>query len=1094
MRKTFLKVSLLGALAFSMPLAITSCKDYDDDIEVLNQETGDLKTQLSALESALATAESEAAAAAQAAAEAKAAAVAAADAAKNAQATGDTALAEAKNAAAATAAAQTEAQLAKQAAADAKAEAIAEAKAYCDQLMAKAATKEELNTLASQVSGIEASLNKLSTELTGEINELKKFETAAKTQIAALEKFQAEATKQLSELATKVSGIQTTVDGLTTSVTDLKTRVSDLESKASSILNELNTIKGNIEALQKADKDTQSDISQIKTDLSTASNNISKLNNSLNTVISVLTSRLSSLDFIPASYVDGIPAIDFSALTYTPLKQVSGTDKYTADGKAVTTAAAATASFYVHPVTVTKNDIDVKNISLIHKTATSRSTALTSVDNANITLVDGILNIPVIKDATSDVTENSDGTINIVSFKVPVPKTEGVDEEQPIVYSEFIRLAEQDPFTVEIANAKDKTNHLLSYAEVKATTPLKAGDNANAEKTLFYCKWDGSLNLAEKIDGCKVVDGKCKAIMNEEALAVYGLKLKYEVYGEKFIDDKDGVTNQQEFVKVSEDGVVSVNEKFSGVKENVIGRTPIIKVMLLDTKNNNNVVDVAYVAVKFTAHEMSDIVINTVDNAIAIGEDWLPVNATTAPDGTKLGDAEFAMTWTQINKDIYANYGSTGISHEDFAKIYKQGDWKVVKTISYKVDGTTVEAKPNAKIGTMNLNFLNPDYVASSESLDWTMTEDDVKELLPYVKRDYIAEVRVTNADGLYADAVFYVKATVKLTLPTAGVKSDINWYNGVYRLEPVIYDSSMVEGTTVSYHNDIFAGYVKNNLINPGMPYGKWDIQFTKAQPVSGFTSASTTVPNTSDAQTTGYLLAKNGTNAAQLAWNSGHEAWTTGTFAFNASNQNAYFTLYTSAVGKELVDNANATATYLNPAGKQVKIASWVKMNKYNIYQVEEITMQVVRPINIATTTADKFYDGVINGSYISTANLLGITDFHGYKVANEADNAAAANEKDRYTQSLWNYYGIENIEFIYNDPYLVENGTATTKKMKDYYPKASISTVGNTAEGQGQLVFNNPDSKVEKAFVVRIPVNVTYKFGTITSYVDVTVIPAQ
>lgn len=1079
MRKTFLKVSLLGALAFSMPLAITSCKDYDDDIESLNNETGSLKTQLSALETALSEAKTEISNAAQAA--------------KNAQATADAAKAEADLAKQEAAAAKAEAELAKQAAATAKAEAISEAiakvndllksyptKAELDAALTNYATKEavqaELNKVASEIAAVDAKLVALDTKVTGQINDLTKFQAAAKTQIKALEEFKALAEKELAKLPGYAE------------------RISKLETKISSINKQLTDITGNITALQGQATQNSNDISEIKTKLANVSNDITALQGKVNTIMAALTNRLTSLDFIPTSYVDGIPAIDFSALKYKPLELKSG-DKYEvkANAKDITTASAALASFYVHPVTTQLSDIEAKNITLVHKKATSRSSEdLTSVDNDNITLKDGILTIPVVKNATSNITTNTDASINIVSFKVPVKKDDAIDKEQPIVYSEFVRITEQEPFTVEIANAKDKSNHLLSYTDVKAGNPLSLGNSNNAEKTLFYCKWDGQLNLADKIDGCKVVNSQCNSLMNEETLAAYGLKLEYHVFKEKFVDNKDNVTNQQEFVKVSPEGLVQVNEKFSGVKENVIGRTPVITVVLRDIKNNE-IVDVAYVAVKFTAHDMDDIILNKA-KPIELGEDWLPVNVATAPNNIALGDAEYKLDWEAINKNIYATYGANGISHEKFAKIYTKCDWKVIKIINEKVDGTTEEAKHNAKVGTLNVNFMNPEHTASSEGLTWTMNEDDVKELLPYVKRTYLAEVRLSNEDGLYADAVFYLNATVKLTLPKAGIKSDKNWYNGVYRLEPIIYNSNMTSATTVTYQNMIFDAFVGQNMITPGMPYGKWDVQFTKEQPVKGYSSSSTVVPNINDAQTAGYSLVKDTAQAAQLLWNPDHEAWTNGTFEFADSKQKAHFQLYTSEAGKALVGNDDATATYLNPAGKEVKVASYVKFNQYNTYEVEQITMKIVRPINIATTTADKFYDGVINGSKISTKNLLNITDFHNYKVANVADDANATDEKDRYTQSLWNYYGISNVEFVYNDPYLVEDGKVTRKKMKDYYPSASISPVGNTTAGQGELVFNNPNSKVEKAFVIRIPVKVTYKFGVIESYVDVTINPAK
>ncbi|MBD5308402.1 MAG: hypothetical protein HDS15_03875, partial [Bacteroides sp.] len=54
MRKTFLKVALIGLLAAAMPSTFTSCKDYDDDITNLTTQTNDLKTQLASVNAAIA--------------------------------------------------------------------------------------------------------------------------------------------------------------------------------------------------------------------------------------------------------------------------------------------------------------------------------------------------------------------------------------------------------------------------------------------------------------------------------------------------------------------------------------------------------------------------------------------------------------------------------------------------------------------------------------------------------------------------------------------------------------------------------------------------------------------------------------------------------------------------------------------------------------------------------------------------------------------------------------------------------------------------------------------------------------------------------
>ena len=146
MNKKFYGTLLLGTLLLGS--TIVSCKDYDDDIDNLqNQITqlatkADMQSEVSKLQSAVATAqaaaENKAAAAEQAAKDAAAKAQAAADAAAKAQGTADAAATvEALNKVAADAAAAAKAAEDAKAAAEAKA---AELKAQLDELQALAAT------------------------------------------------------------------------------------------------------------------------------------------------------------------------------------------------------------------------------------------------------------------------------------------------------------------------------------------------------------------------------------------------------------------------------------------------------------------------------------------------------------------------------------------------------------------------------------------------------------------------------------------------------------------------------------------------------------------------------------------------------------------------------------------------------------------------------------------------------------------------------------------------------------------------------------------------------------------------------------------
>ena len=319
MKKRFLKVSFFCLLMACMPATFTSCKDYDDDIAVLTQQTGSLQSQVNSLEEALNANKEAAAQAAQAAADAMSAAKAAqatADealaAAKAAQATGDEALALAKSNEAAVAAAQADAlyaqalaEEAKQAAATAKAEAIAEVMEQVKALMEeqRALTEKELAEIAGQIEGIEKGLNELSgalegvngeldrveNELTDKINvvadELATLEQAVEVQRAAFAEFQTLVNGKIETLESNYASLQETVQGIEDTITEITQDISDLQAADQAMQNGIDLMKAEI-------LDIQLDVENLQTSVDANAAAIATINERL----AVIDGLLAALD------------------------------------------------------------------------------------------------------------------------------------------------------------------------------------------------------------------------------------------------------------------------------------------------------------------------------------------------------------------------------------------------------------------------------------------------------------------------------------------------------------------------------------------------------------------------------------------------------------------------------------------------------------------------------------------------------------------------------------------------------------------------------------------------------------------------------
>ena len=293
MKRKYFSALLMGALTVASVSTMTSCKDYDDDINKVetiadanNALIKKLQEQTSALQTALTTAQSTADAAKTAAADA-------ATAAKNAQATGDDALAKAKTAEAAAEAAKAAAAEAKKAAIEEATKQVKELKDQVDAALGQkldvAVFNDAVTKLEGTIAGIDETLNKLGNDVKKNQNDIKTAQEAIATltaaqkdaanQIAALEAYKKtlenETIPGLNE-AIKANGVE--INGVKKSVEDLKKATEDAQKKLSDDIVKISgdltalqsTVKGIDEAYKKADADLQK---QIKDLLATVNTN-----------------------------------------------------------------------------------------------------------------------------------------------------------------------------------------------------------------------------------------------------------------------------------------------------------------------------------------------------------------------------------------------------------------------------------------------------------------------------------------------------------------------------------------------------------------------------------------------------------------------------------------------------------------------------------------------------------------------------------------------------------------------------------------------------------------------------------------------------
>lgn len=258
MKRKYFSVLLMAAMTVASTSMVTSCKDYDDDInnvqtqiDAANDLIKKLDTQASTLQTAVTTAQSTADAAKTAAAEA-------ATAAKKAQATGDEALAAAKTAEAAAEAAKAAAAEAQKAAIEAATKQVNDLKAEIQTALDNKVDVATFNTavakLEGDIAGIDAKLNTLGEDVKNNQKEI----TTAKEAIATLEAAQKNAEVQIAALETfKATLVSETIPGLNDAI------------KANGV--EIEGVKKSVDDLKdattKAQKELADNIAKVAADL-----------------------------------------------------------------------------------------------------------------------------------------------------------------------------------------------------------------------------------------------------------------------------------------------------------------------------------------------------------------------------------------------------------------------------------------------------------------------------------------------------------------------------------------------------------------------------------------------------------------------------------------------------------------------------------------------------------------------------------------------------------------------------------------------------------------------------------------------------------
>ena len=767
MNKKYLSVVLFGALLAASAGTFTSCKDYDDDIKGLQEQIDksgstitDLQTQLTTLKAAADAAQATADPAKTPAAEAKTAA----DAAK---AAGDQAKADAATALAA-------AKAAEAAAAQAKADAIEEAtkqvealrnsmQAAIDKKLDVTAFEEASKLLGARIDGIEAGLSNLKNGAVKENTEaIKSAQDAIEALQSADEDF-ATTLKELDEYVkiTLEAKIDVNADDIKAAQDDIKAAQEDLDalwkkisggegsledliSKNATAISDLkDAIEDELDVIKGDIKDIQADIKKINGQITAINQNLAGLH-------TLVVSRLTSISLAPDLFVDGIEAVRFTSLQYSPMGE-SENASIPATSYKFSTAALATASYHFNPASFKLANADYgyidRTAEVVETTrAIAASKLVEIVGEPEANPVTGTVDFKLLR-LNSHTTQPGLDRTNMIALQATL-KGDAVDEgeKNAVITAPYVAVYDAI-LSYEDVRIADKETLTTGADEAHYATTF---DACTKEDPRYKIPYDKEFNLKDLVATCFGNNGH-----DEFPIADYKLSYRFAVASTAYnIEEGNTETNQQKWIKCND--AIEGKYQAEGFNPEAFGRTPILKVELVDEAGN--VVRRGFVKVEFIAEKESDF---TVGN-----------EAKELTFACNVTEASYTITEEFIRENVYrkiTNGTNIGMSHEEFWNIYTTSTAEVKKnnqvfsmSVPKIVDGTT-------EVGT------------ATKKIVWEFTHGELKAIGAGGSQ-FVATITVKNKlqSSKYPDKITF-KFIVNVKLPVAtleSVKNELFWQN----------------------------------------------------------------------------------------------------------------------------------------------------------------------------------------------------------------------------------------------------------------------------------------------------------------------------
>ena len=584
-------------------------------------------------------------------------------------------------------------------------DAIAELKAVDTELAGKivaeaterAAKDTELEGKIAEVAGnladFIAAQNELNDAVILEISNINGALVNIAGQIEALQMVDEGLDNRITALETRLQGYEDVVKDLRTAQSDIRGLRTDVNKCIEDIAANARNIEANAQAIEALDQRVTAAVQELD-------GKISAVDGKVNALTICVTKRLTSIYFAPSTFVDGVECIDFASLNYIDWgtnendwlaneSPANGEENRIDNGT-------TTAVYYLNPSGVDEESIEggIRGLSFISNTASNISTrgaAAPVVAVKSGTIEDGKLTLKLTKNTAA--INNSNENFTIVSLKAPLSekvKTASEKGKEINVYSDWARLTESvvRPYIHNIKTVKDgKADERAEFAHfyrfgdiysmyspefdgIRALNYPNYTSQSRDSKRKYFVAYNKTFDVKELTTVCDH-NGN---VINYES---YGLKFEYNLMKCYWVLNEGNTTdatNQQLYATINDGVVASTAPGVTGANRAAIGKSPVVQIVLRDTKNNA-VVDVRYIMIQWVEKDVETIVLDNINKQTT----WDCGEIATC----KIGEAELNKLAAQLNLETVTEFSSRFTVASDLI----DADGKKIGTVDKKENG-----------------------------------------------------------------------------------------------------------------------------------------------------------------------------------------------------------------------------------------------------------------------------------------------------------------------------------------------------------------------------------------------------------------------